>query len=130
MIRLRHHHLMCMHTYSGTGYSGEFCRNMERILQTLRQNPDTAVMLSAACDDICGACPNRIGGRCREEASIQKRDAKVAAFFNCGGDIQTTYRQLLDKIGPAFSKLTDVSQVCHRCEFYELCNAVLPKKLL
>ena len=130
MIRLRHHHLMCMHTYSGTGYSGDFCRNMEQILRTLRRNPDTVIALSAACDDICGACPNRIGNRCQEEVSIQKRDAEVAAFFDCRSGMRMTYRQLLEKIGPAFSKLTDVSEVCHRCEFYDLCNAVLPKKLV
>lgn len=130
MIVLRFHHLLCMHTYSGTGYSEDFCRNMERIRSHLFENPDTIVKLIKGCDDICANCPNRTGHLCKEEKSILKRDRDTAAFFMLEEGACLSYRDLVKKINPRFSALWDIRTVCIRCEFASLCNAVLPKNLL
>lgn len=38
MIKIRYHHLMCIPRYKGKGYSLEFCKNMERVKASLKNN--------------------------------------------------------------------------------------------
>ncbi|HAH87589.1 MAG: DUF1284 domain-containing protein [Armatimonadota bacterium] len=77
MIRLRGHHLLCLHGFRGLGYSPAFAENMQRIKSTLLDSPGREIELLDSPDDICAECPNLLGGRCREEESVQKKDRAV-----------------------------------------------------
>lgn len=74
MIKLRYHHLMCVPRFSGKGYSSEFCNNMQKIKESMQFSEFTLV---EECDDICAACPNNIGGICREESTVSRYDKMV-----------------------------------------------------
>lgn len=128
--RLRYHHVMCMHLYSGTGYSEAFCRQMEQLLQDCQDAPNNiSITLISSCDDLCAVCPNRTGAICKEEASIRQRDREVQAYFKLADGWKGTYADLIEQIRLPFSKIQRASDVCHRCQFYGLCDHVLPKKL-
>lgn len=51
MIRLRGHHLLCILTYQGTGYTKIFCRNFDRVLKRL--STAETIEIIAGPDDIC-----------------------------------------------------------------------------
>jgi uncharacterized protein len=77
---LRGHHLLCVHGFRGMGYSPEFIKRMEEIVQDVR-NPDKDfdIKVIAAFDDACMACPNR--GQTKCEAS-EDSDAHVLSMDN------------------------------------------------
>ena len=74
-IRLRPHHGMCMAYFCGNGYSEAFTQNMEKVLQLLTENQP--VVLTADADDICAACPNRIGTSCTHLEKVSRYDRGV-----------------------------------------------------
>lgn len=64
-LTLRGHHLLCVHGFQGMGYSPEFVKLMESIVDGIR-NPekDFSIRVVANLDDACGACPHNGGSIC------------------------------------------------------------------
>ncbi len=75
-IRLRPHHLLCMLTYVGKGYSAAFVDNYDRIAARLSAGED--MLIVEGPDDICGPVADTDGSHCRTE-SVSARDAQAAA---------------------------------------------------
>lgn len=77
MIRLRGHHLICLHFYRGEGYSREFVENLEDVLRGAEEGEEIEVVEDA--DDICRACPTLRGGKCvaapEADTEIREMDA-------------------------------------------------------
>lgn len=65
---IRGHHLLCMQHFQGYGYDERFVANLGRIIQELRENPASPVLLTDTADEICRACPRLVGGECWPEA--------------------------------------------------------------
>ena len=63
-IRLRPHHLLCLQTFVGHGYSPDFTKHMTYVKSLLTADPNTAITLVAGPDDLCGHCPNCVDGSC------------------------------------------------------------------
>lgn len=128
-VKLRYHHIMCMHTYSGHGYDEIFAKNMEKTIKILKENPNINIRFVDNCDDICKACPNRDVEYCSGEESIREKDIKVKRYFNLDKKKINTYNDLVGEISPTFRTLKDISKVCGECYFKKLCNKVLPKDI-
>ena len=73
---LRAHHLLCVLGFRGLGYSREFVENMSRIVGRIKSTPDTELLLTDLCDDVCSACPHRKGRRCarKPDSATRVRD--------------------------------------------------------
>lgn len=57
---LRGHHLLCVHGFRGMGYSPEFVKTMESIVNDIRDpEQDFYIKVVAAFDDACMSCPHR-----------------------------------------------------------------------
>lgn len=128
-IKLRYHHIMCMHTYSGHGYNERFSKNIEKIIKVFNENPNINIRFVDKCDDICKVCPNRVGEYCSGEDSIREKDNNVKKYFQLERKFIDTYKELVEEIKPTFSELQDISEVCGQCDFKKLCNKVLPKNI-
>lgn len=63
-IHLRPHHLLCLQTFVGHGYSPEFTAHMTRVKNQLTADPHTPITLVTGPDDLCGHCPNCVDGSC------------------------------------------------------------------
>lgn len=100
MIKIRYHHLMCIPRYKGKGYSLEFCKNMERVKASLKNNN---YILVDCCDDICCFCPNNIGGKCADDEKVKKYDLFVK-------DKLSRKEELLPK------------DVCSDCRWFDICK--------
>ena len=74
-IRLRPHHLLCLLTYIGKGYTPAFTANYDVVVARLNAGDD--VLVVDGPDDICAPMLNE-GHHCFN-ASITQRDAQAAA---------------------------------------------------
>ena len=64
LLHLRPHHLLCLQTFTGHGYSEEFVRHMTLVKNELARDPLTPVELVEGVDDLCAHCPNNMDGQC------------------------------------------------------------------
>ena len=126
-IRLRPHHLLCLLTYAGKGYSAEFTRNYDAIARRLSAG-EKALIVDGP-DDICTPLLDDATAHCRNYSVIE-RDAKAAD--DVGRVIKAPIRpgDLLE-IGPeriaawrmAF-RAGQTRAACSGCEWNELCSAI------
>ncbi len=63
-ICLRPHHLLCLQTFVGHGYSPEFTAHMTIVQKQLTTDPLTPITLVNGPDVLCGHCPNCVDGSC------------------------------------------------------------------
>ncbi|PYE88670.1 DUF1284 domain-containing protein [Phyllobacterium leguminum] len=126
-VRLRAHHLLCMLTYVGKGYSPAFIANYDRIAGRLAGGED--ILLVTGPDDICAPILNDSDCHCFRE-SVTERDAKAieavsrllarpldpGSRINLDAGMLTTMRN-------AFAA-GKTRQACRECEWFELCSSV------
>ncbi|AZO31642.1 MULTISPECIES: DUF1284 domain-containing protein [unclassified Mesorhizobium] len=126
-VRLRAHHMLCLLTYVGKGYSSAFTANYDKVVRRLGEGE--AVLIVSGPDDICAPMldepePHCLGEGAAERDGLAARD--VGALL--GRPIQAGDRLVLDASGlsrmrKAFSAgLT--RQACSGCEWSGLCSAV------
>lgn len=119
-IRIRPHHLLCIHGFRGQGYSPTFIANMARLKEMLIEAPDTSVRVVNGADDICGFCPHADGDICmrpgqrvndidrRAQEKLELDDGAVGAwsdFVDC----------VREKLPP-----DSLEEICHGCSWIDL----------
>ncbi len=126
-IRLRSHHLLCMLTYRGEGYSEAFIANFDAIVARIAQGE--TIELVDGPDDIC-ACllAEKSDAHCLEQ-SVSLRDAQALAQiekeglgFPCGKSFTLTVTQLA-KLREAFAQ-NRIRTACAGCEWHGLCTEI------
>lgn len=120
-IYLRPHHLMCIQSYVGKGYSEEFVKNMDIVVGSLRENGDQIVQLIEENDHICSHCPHNIDGlKCESDEKVITMDKKVLAHLDITPG-KYTYNYLLNRLKEKFTDKA-FKDICGDCEWYELCH--------
>ncbi|MBB2973510.1 DUF1284 domain-containing protein [Mesorhizobium sp. RMAD-H1] len=126
-IRLRAHHLLCMLTYVGKGYSPAFIANYDAIAGRLAAGED--ILLVAGPDDICAPLIGTTECHCFYE-SVTERDAKAMEAVSgllgrplSPGSRIALDRQMLELMHAAFAS-GQARQACQACEWFELCSNV------
>ena len=126
-VRLRPHHLLCVLTYVGRGYSPGFTANMTRVAERLGAGED--IELIAGPDDICAPLLADPDPHCHRP-SITERDRAAARDLSglLGFEIRTGARLVLDenvihRLRAAFASGTSRS-ACTGCEWVDLCGSI------
>jgi hypothetical protein len=126
-VRLRAHHLLCMLTYVGKGYSAAFTDNYDAIVERLSSGED--ILLVAGPDDICRPLLGEAEAHCRN-TSVVERDALAASAVGdlLGRPLDAGARIALDpavlaRMREAFRQGT-TRRACSECEWFELCSHV------
>lgn len=115
MIKLRPHHLLCMQSFRGKGYSPSFVMAMQETIDTLRKEPQTIIDLEANFDSICASCPKK-DGPCRENDGVVKMDRKVLERFSLT-EGEMAYEKALAQVYTAFTE-EDFEYICQSCSWY------------
>ncbi|KRB01239.1 2Fe-2S ferredoxin [Devosia sp. Root685] len=126
-IRLRPHHLLCLLTYVGKGYSADFTRNYDAIAGRLSAGEN--VLIVDGPDDICAPLLSDATAHCRNESVIE-RDGKAAddigrllgAGIEPGATIEVG-PELLVAWRTAF-RAGQTRAACAGCEWSDLCSAI------
>lgn len=126
-IRLRAHHLLCMLTYSGDGYSRAFTANFDAIVQRIGAGEDVRIV--AGPDDVCAPLLREPDPHCLRD-SVQARDALAARDLGSLLGVEIIEGAHLT-LGPAqlqYMREAFVSgkarAACQGCEWHSLCTGV------
>ncbi len=125
MVRLRPHHLLCLLTFVGEGYTPEFVANFDAVVRRIRAGE--AIELIDGRDDVCAPLEGTGDVHCAS-ASVARRDrAALLALAESGLaiDERPLYleRERLASLRDAFAAGT-IRAACRGCNWDELCTAV------
>lgn len=125
-IRLRAHHLLCLLTYVGKGYSSAFTANYDGIVERLSQGED--ILVVEGPDDICAPLLGEDDPHCLR-ASVMDRDERaaedVAALLSRPilGERLGLDPAVLGAMRRAFQS-GKTRQACSNCEWSGLCSSI------
>ncbi|KQR73354.1 DUF1284 domain-containing protein [Rhizobium sp. Leaf341] len=126
-IRLRPHHLLCMLTYVGKGYSPDFTRNYDAIAARIRRGE--ALVVVDGPDDICRPLLQTPTPHCDND-SVVARDRQAAADVAAllGRDIHAGVTLLLEATDLARLRTHfatgSLRAACTGCEWQALCDGI------
>ena len=129
-IRLRGHHLICLHFFQGKGYHPEFVENLTHLLNKAQDGD--MIKVHSGPDDVCKQCPylrNRICSFSdNAEAEIQDMDRTALELLQISTNEQFHWDRLKDKIPGIFE--TWVEKYCTSCSWKAVCTVSDAKKQL
>ena len=129
-IRLRPHHLLCLLTYVGKGYSHAFTANFDAIVERIAGGEEIVVV--DGLDDICAPLLDDDDPHCFAESVVQRdRDAADAIRELLSHPIEPGERMTLDAgrvahLWGAF-KAGTIRKACSGCEWAPLCTDIASK---
>jgi hypothetical protein len=115
-MRLRAHHLICLHFFKGEGYSREYVENLKKVVERA-MNEEIEVIFGA--DEVCHPCPFLKDGFCvREEVADLDLLAMKLLNVKPGDRITWSYAE---------EKLKEVLGIwkryaCFDCEYKSICS--------
>ena len=117
-IRLRPHHILCLHGFKGKGYSNAFIDNMYGVLKDLKANPRLKISLRIGLDLICSSCTEENLKICKKTSSKVERMDRIILRRLRGLKRKTTLTDLL----PLYYnniKPKDMRRICLLCQWFE-----------
>ncbi|NHM25886.1 DUF1284 domain-containing protein [Desulfofundulus sp. TPOSR] len=121
MIRLRGHHLICLHFYRGEGYNREFVENLENVMRRATEGEEVEIVQGA--DDICRACPTLQGEKCVAkpgvDAEIREMDAEAAAYLGVEVGSKVLWHEIKAKVMETPKEW--LAAFCEGCDWGEVC---------
>ncbi|MGX5840754.1 DUF1284 domain-containing protein [Mesorhizobium sp. ArgA1] len=126
-VRLRSHHLLCLLTYVGKGYSAAFVANYDAIAKRLGRGED--VLIVSGPDDICRPMLGEAESHCLGESAagrdeLAARDVgKLLARPIRAGSCFGLDAATLASLRAAFSAGV-TREACQGCEWAGLCTIV------
>ena len=144
LFHLRPHHLLCLQTFTGHGYSEEFVRRMTLVKNELTRDPLTPVELVEGVDDLCAHCPNNMDGQCSSprpalfDELVRRRlhspgTSPAPMSEDPPGKPSLTHRipdgpSVLHGIPDRLKiSLSVLEECCPGCEWKELCRSIAGK---
>jgi hypothetical protein len=125
-IRLRAHHLLCMLTFAGEGYTPEFVANFDRIVA--RIGSGEAVELVDGPDDVCAPLAETGDAHC-DEPSVRRRDRDaLRALAAADRPLPATRPLILDRAAIAELRVQfaagTIRAACSGCSWSPLCTGI------
>lgn len=114
IIRLRPHHILCIHAFRGMGYSDSFVLNMTRIKEEVMSGTPFKIVFSD--DDICLECPNLLNSRkCKSEENVLRIDRNVISTLSLV-EREYSYNEIRELV----LSLTEESHrfICSSCSWF------------
>lgn len=126
-IQLRPHHLLCLLTYAGKGYSPAFTANYDVITGRIAKGEDLLIVKGP--DDICAPLLEDSGAHCWRD-SVTDRDRLAASELGelLPSPIQTGARitlvpKIVQDMRKAFAA-NGIRAACSGCEWSALCSRI------
>ncbi|MEW5323144.1 DUF1284 domain-containing protein [Geobacillus thermoleovorans] len=127
-VRLRGHHLLCVHGFRGMGYSLSFVEKMWEIVARIRdENDDFLIEVVAALDEACLACPHHGETACEagpdSDAHVRSLDGNVIRHLGLEpGNVywkSELIRRTAERVKP-----DDLDELCRHCSWlpYGVCK--------
>lgn len=132
-FRFRPHHLLCMLTYKGEGYSKPFVENFDHLIERMNASPVTLEICKGP-DDICAPrlCdPTDKTCHCHDSDLLETDKQALADLetipklkkITYGSTIPLT-QELIRDLRTAYTNNT-IRTACQGCEWKEFCNEIV-----
>ncbi|OAP40815.1 2Fe-2S ferredoxin [Sinorhizobium glycinis] len=127
MVRLRGHHLLCLLTFVGEGYTPAFTRNYLRIAG--RISSGEAIEIVEGPDDICAPMLDVPEAHCRNDSTLDRDEKALAAVADLlglsltPGSILRLDSERLERLRAAFAA-GSVRAACEECEWAQFCTRI------
>jgi hypothetical protein len=122
-IKLRGHHLICLHFFKGEGYNPEFIKNLRKIIKRAEDGEDIEVYPGP--DDVCTMCPYLKGIICfynnEAESEIKEMDRKALQLLGVKHLDKVVWLNIKIKIPEVFSQWSKI--YCRACDWRKVCEA-------
>ncbi|MDI3257912.1 MAG: DUF1284 domain-containing protein [Kyrpidia sp.] len=118
-LRLRAHHLLCIHGFRGMGYDDEFVVNMSEIVRRFHGEPELQIQVLNNLDAVCSACPSNGGDVCereRRDRHIQAMDGRVIEKLGLTAGGIYTRDELVRRTAAAVAP-EDLDVLCQGCRW-------------
>lgn len=126
-VRLRAHHLLCLLTYVGKGYSPAFTANYDLIVERIGAGEGIEVVVGP--DDICAPLLAESEPHCRRESVIERDRLAASAVSNllakpvAPGALLDIGEDWTRRMRMEFSD-GNARGACKGCEWYSLCTKI------
>lgn len=120
-MKLRPHHLLCVQKYTGHGYDERFTAHMTALTARLRAAPETEIVLTGGCDELCAACPNVRAGVCADGEKTAAMDAAVLARCGLAAGTAAPWREAARLARERIFRTDGFISVCGGCQWFGLC---------
>lgn len=125
-VKIRGHHLICLHFFQGAGYSAEFVTNLTKVMERLRHTP---LELVEGADDVCIACPWLRDSKCHlesvGEAEIRRLDTLALELLEVAPGMVLYFAETRDHLPLVLSRWRALA--CRGCNWEELCGTHLAR---
>lgn len=114
--------MVCLHFFTGEGYSREFIDNLRCLLQ--RAAGDEDILVVEGADDVCRACPYLSENLCFHEPDAERKirrlDESAMHFLDIKPSEKVKWQDLRLKVQSAPSQW--FSAFCDGCDWETLCQ--------
>lgn len=127
-VRLRPHHLLCMLTYVGKGYTSGFVENYDRVAARLNAGEEDIELVDGP-DDICEGLLCESHAHCFNEGVVQRDETARLSVSALLGETLTVGKKLqatpdfLAKMRLAFAA-GEIRPACRGCQWIRLCDRI------
>jgi hypothetical protein len=122
LLKLRGHHLICLHFFKGEGYNPEFVTNLEEILRRVEAGEEIEVCSGA--DDVCQMCPYLKVGMCfyakNAETGIREMDKRAIELLGLKDRERVKWIDIKGKIPDIFREWA--REYCKVCNWRKVCE--------
>jgi prevent-host-death family protein len=122
MLKLRGHHLICLHFFRGEGYRAEFTANLGEILK--RAETGEQIEVTSEADDVCKICPYFKGEECHykkeSDPEIQGMDREALMLLELTVRDIVLWPDIRKKIPALFHRWSE--EFCRACDWRLACG--------
>lgn len=119
---LRPHHGLCIQFYEGKGYSEEFTKKMDDLINQIRLNPGMLIQLHTEVDVLCKSCPNNISSECITNEKVKRFDEKVLSYCDMKSGQVLSIQEFLQSVKEMILEKGFHPSICSECEWYWICK--------
>ncbi|SUB00262.1 Protein of uncharacterised function (DUF1284) [Pannonibacter phragmitetus] len=126
-IRLRGHHLLCMLTFVGEGYSPRFVANYAKVIRRMRAGEP--VLIVQGPDDICAPLLDTDAPHChrdsvleRDRLALESAGSLLGRLLEAGSELIVD-EAMLNRMQDGFAS-GELRPACNGCEWSGLCDKV------
>lgn len=121
-ILLRPHHGLCIQFYEGKGYSKDFTKKMDELVDLIETNPNMLIQLYSDVDVLCESCPNNKDSRCITYEKVKRFDEMVLSYCNINFWDIISIRDFLQLVRTEILDKRLQPSICSDCEWYSICK--------
>jgi hypothetical protein len=124
MLKIMIHHLLCIQGFEGFVYDEAFTKNYNKIIDSIKDEPDCLVKIVREIDDLCKKCPYKDENRiCTKRNDILAREKELANFLKISVGEKFNINELFNKINAKISsKEVANNYLCENCTRRSICG--------